>query len=195
MQDNIHTRIKDRRIALGLSQVDLATQTHVSQPTIANWENGSHVPRPLALERISKALDVEPSWLLSGILSEQKNPATDYLSRPIRHVAIYPWPQSLSDIKSTDRLNYVTFASRAEQLVGFMSDGVYAPLGTILLFDFTPKQIIRTRPVLCENAKGLKIVDPKNVSQDGQKHPDCNFKENECVAQLCASLTLYENEN
>ena len=137
MAEDIHTRIKDRRITLGLSQVDLANQTHVSQPTIANWENGSHVPRPLALERISKALDVEPSWLLSGILSELKNPATDYLSRPIRHVAIYPWPKSLSDIKSSDRLNYITFATRAEQVVGFMSDGKYAPADTILSVSYT----------------------------------------------------------
>ena len=86
--DKLHKRIKSTRLKRGLSQAVLAEQAGVSQPTVANWENGSHIPRRPALVRIGAALGVEPDWLLSGNYAQAHGTIQDYLSRPIRHVPV-----------------------------------------------------------------------------------------------------------
>lgn len=90
----LHTRIKSSRLEQGLSQARLAKETGVSQPTVANWETGSHIPRRQALEKISRALNVEQDWLLSGSNDQRDTHMETYLSKPIRHVPIYAWPTS-----------------------------------------------------------------------------------------------------
>jgi len=61
---NVGQRIKSARQALGLSQSDLADLTDVSQPTVANWEKGSHAPRHATLSKIAGALKSTPASLL-----------------------------------------------------------------------------------------------------------------------------------
>lgn len=87
--NSLHLRIKSTRQSLGLSQARLAADTGVSQPTVANWEAGSHIPRQKALERISAALGVEEDWLLSGKEDRALRSANQYLASPIRHIPIY----------------------------------------------------------------------------------------------------------
>lgn len=91
---NLHTRIKSSRLEQGLSQARLAKEAGVSQPTVANWETGSHIPRRQALEKISRALNVEQDWLLSGRIERGETHVETYLAKPIRHVPIYAWPAS-----------------------------------------------------------------------------------------------------
>lgn len=88
----LHSRIRQTRQSLGLSQSSLASAVGVSQPTVANWETGSHVPRKKALTKIGLALNVEEDWLLSGRQDTGPARAESYLSLPIRHVPIYAWP-------------------------------------------------------------------------------------------------------
>jgi len=45
-----------RRAALGLSQAALARQLGVSQPTVARWESGEHVPELPTLLRLADQL-------------------------------------------------------------------------------------------------------------------------------------------
>ncbi len=40
--------LKDARLKLGLSQTELAREIHVSFTTINRYENGHHMPTPLA---------------------------------------------------------------------------------------------------------------------------------------------------
>jgi DNA-binding XRE family transcriptional regulator len=51
--------IRDRRLALGLSQVELATRAGVTQPALSWLEAGGVVPTIPLLERISAALDAD----------------------------------------------------------------------------------------------------------------------------------------
>jgi transcriptional regulator with XRE-family HTH domain len=97
------TRIREARLALGLSQIELADRVQVSQPTIAHWEQGTHAPRQLALVRLADALGVSRAWLLDGAGAAQ--PLTDptrsahgrsYLTRPMRHAPMYLWPTTVS---------------------------------------------------------------------------------------------------
>lgn len=118
--ENLHSRIKSRRINQGLSQARLAKETGVSQPTVANWENGSHIPRKNALSRIGQALKVEESWLLSGQESQTQRSVEAYLARPIRHVPIYGWPapgQGLFENRPEGYIPYPTVVERAFALV------------------------------------------------------------------------------
>ncbi len=118
--DNLQSRIKTSRINRGLSQAALAQKAGVSQPTVANWENGSHVPRRAVLERIGEALGVEPMWLLSGDFRHGDSPAQAYTQHPIRHLPIYDWPQSEYNFLSSPPIGFIPFSTRRENLFGLM---------------------------------------------------------------------------
>ena len=51
--------VRDRRLALGLSQTDLATQAGMTQPALSRLEAGGVIPTIPLLERISAALDAD----------------------------------------------------------------------------------------------------------------------------------------
>src|ERR1700749_974591 len=51
--------VRQRRLALGLSQVDLAARAGVTQPALSRLEAGGVVPTIPLLERITAALDAE----------------------------------------------------------------------------------------------------------------------------------------
>lgn len=109
----LHRRIKSTRLDQKLSQAELALRTGVSQPTVANWENGSHIPRKNALDRISTALGVESDWLLSGDYAKAHNSVQDYLSQPIRHVPIYKWPEDPAALFTRPPEGYLTYPTES----------------------------------------------------------------------------------
>lgn len=47
------SKIKAMRDHLGLSQSELAKEMHVSQQTVAAWENGTRMPRAAALIQLA----------------------------------------------------------------------------------------------------------------------------------------------
>jgi ribosome-binding protein aMBF1 (putative translation factor) len=51
--------VRERRLALGLSQVELATRAGMAQPALSRLEAGGVVPTIPLLERISMALDAD----------------------------------------------------------------------------------------------------------------------------------------
>lgn len=51
--------VRERRVALGLSQVQLAARAGMSQPALSRLEAGGVVPTIPLLERISVALDAD----------------------------------------------------------------------------------------------------------------------------------------
>ena len=58
-------RIRQARIRLGLSRANLAKLVGVNERTITNYENGKTM-KPSILQKIAKALEVDPQWLLTG---------------------------------------------------------------------------------------------------------------------------------
>jgi ribosome-binding protein aMBF1 (putative translation factor) len=51
--------VRERRLALGLSQVDLATRAGMTQPALSRLEAGGVIPTIPLLDRISAALDAD----------------------------------------------------------------------------------------------------------------------------------------
>jgi len=51
--------VRDRRLALGLSQVELATRARMTQPALSRLEAGGVIPTIPLLDRISAALDAD----------------------------------------------------------------------------------------------------------------------------------------
>ena len=51
--------VRDRRLALGLSQVELATRAGMTQPALSRLEAGGVIPTIPLLDRISAALDAD----------------------------------------------------------------------------------------------------------------------------------------
>lgn len=131
-------RLKSRRKELGLSQNELAKSCGVSQPTIANWERGGHVPRQAALASIALGLDVDPLWLLSGLTPSDKSPAHLHLTKPIRNIPIFGWPAHVDDLKTAQAQSYVTLSMAGDDMLAIIAPCESDfPDGTILIFDTT----------------------------------------------------------
>lgn len=132
---NLHARIRSTRIEQGLSQAQLALEAGVSQPTVANWETGSHIPRRNALKKISKALNVEQNWLLSGDQT-LRNATTDiYLSRPIRHVPIFTWPKPGKAALSDAPKGYLPYPTEKQDSFALIDTDNSALRNRILIFE------------------------------------------------------------
>ena len=57
--------LKKLRIEKGYSQREMAELVYVTRSTVARWENGSRLPDPVMISRLSKSLGVETGMLLS----------------------------------------------------------------------------------------------------------------------------------
>lgn len=57
-------RLRERRLALGLSIKRLAAQLGLSWHQPQRWETGENLPSLEALERLCGALGVTPNWLM-----------------------------------------------------------------------------------------------------------------------------------
>lgn len=80
----ISIRIKERRMALGLSVDDLAKKINKNRATIYRYENGNIENMPInIIEPLAKALQTTPSFLLG--LEDKKNTTTDNTIRLVAH--------------------------------------------------------------------------------------------------------------
>ncbi len=144
----IGQRIREARTRRSWSQARLAKATLVSQPTVANWENGSHSPREAALERLTIALEVQRLWLLEGHISapnamHRTQPMRDagYFSTPILHIAVLPWPTGENQVSALGAtpMRHVAAAVRAQSPFALDCDDPALsrafPARTTIIFD------------------------------------------------------------
>lgn len=54
--ERINLKIKERRQALGMTQVQLGEKMNVSQAVVANWEAGLFLPKTRDLPALARAL-------------------------------------------------------------------------------------------------------------------------------------------
>lgn len=59
-------RIRQRLKELGLKSVDISKATSISSGGVSHWLNGNSKPRGENLIKLSKLLQCEPEWLLTG---------------------------------------------------------------------------------------------------------------------------------
>lgn len=65
-------RLKSIRLEKGLTQKEVAEKLNVSQVMYQKWEKGVRNPKEETIERLAKALEIEPDYLsgYTGDLSE-----------------------------------------------------------------------------------------------------------------------------
>ncbi|MGB0906702.1 MAG: helix-turn-helix domain-containing protein [Maricaulaceae bacterium] len=175
---NFHTRLKKARLEQRLSQIQLAEKARVTQPTIANWESGSHIPRQAALARLSDVLKVETGWLLLGSRNETSGNHVDYLSLPTRHITIYAWNDDWETLKNSKPLGYMPYASESASLIA-ISMPLIGSHGRVF-------HIVDTHAPFAKKSEGLCFAMTKN----GLDILPANIAEN-IAAHICATLSIY----
>jgi transcriptional regulator with XRE-family HTH domain len=160
---SMSARIKEARQARGWSQQELAERVSVSQPTIVHWEQGTHIPRHLALARLADALGVSRQWLQGGgdtvetavavktgasisIGTAQQN----YLTQPLQHVAIYAGPLDRTEIAACLRgeriaIGYAPVATATKSPLGVRVDDPSVrrefPKGSVAIIECGEKEL------------------------------------------------------
>ena len=148
---SIGERIKSARLSKGLSQTELAHAAAVSQPTVANWENDSHAPRQLALERLAGILNTTAQFFLNGSAYDARyvQAPGEYLDTPIRHVPIIKWPRLDEIVKGRVHvppgMDYIAVCTGAARPFGLIANDpnmtAQFPIGTTIIFDSAPGEL------------------------------------------------------
>lgn len=160
---NLHTRIRNYRKKLGLSQSDMAAKCGVSQPTIANWERGGHIPRHDAIGKIAACFGVDSVWLLSGKLPVDRTPSYQYLSIPIRHIPVFEWYSSAKAFSTASAQRYVSLALDNEDVFGLIATEANGfDDGTTLFFDRNATLAANTR-FLANSAGRLVLAEASDI--------------------------------
>ncbi len=161
---SMSARIKEARQARGWSQQELAERVSVSQPTIVHWEQGTHIPRHLALARLADALGVSRQWLqgdsveaarsvvpqMSGNRSPNST-ALDYLAQTLRHVPIFSGPLDGAEINACLRgerspVGYLPIVLNVKVPIALRVDDPSIrrefPKGSVALIDCADKELV-----------------------------------------------------
>jgi transcriptional regulator with XRE-family HTH domain len=161
---SMSVRIKEARQARGWSQQELAERVSVSQPTIVHWEQGTHIPRHLALARLADALGVSRQWLqgdgttadavpiISAGFSQQSYVShQNYLSQPLYHVAIFSGPLDKTEIEASLRgernpIGYVPIAMDLKCPIAMRVDDTAVrrefPKGSLAIIECTQNSLV-----------------------------------------------------
>jgi transcriptional regulator with XRE-family HTH domain len=63
-QQQVATHIRSNRQRLGLSQIDLADELGVTQPSVSSWERGKQMPDMKNLVQLERLFELAPGTLL-----------------------------------------------------------------------------------------------------------------------------------
>ena len=77
--------VKSQREAKGLTQAQLATLVGVTQPAVAQWENGDGYPEARRVGRLAVAIDVSAEWLLKALADDVEETPTRHVTPPKPH--------------------------------------------------------------------------------------------------------------
>ena len=66
MKSTIGERLRTAREGKDMDQNTLAVKTGVVTRTLQRWEKGEQVPDGIAITKIAKVTNVQPTWLLTG---------------------------------------------------------------------------------------------------------------------------------
>lgn len=149
--NSIGNRIKQARLGQGLSQVELAHAANVSQPTVANWENDSHIPRQAALDKLAGILSTSANWIRIGDteITNGVHNSSGYLTRPIQHVPISTWPTTANikdeRITPSPARDYVALSILASAPFALIANdpnmAAHFPIGVAIIFDATAGEL------------------------------------------------------
>ncbi len=92
MMKTFSARLRSRRVALGLSQIDLGKSTGVHRTSIGAYEDGKRTPTAEVFMLMAQTLQVDPGWLM-GL----KNDMGD-----IAYVPVYRLPAPGEPLETTD---------------------------------------------------------------------------------------------
>ena len=87
MKTTIGDRLREARESKEMDQSTLADKAGIATRTLQRWEKGEQVPDGVAITKIAKATNVQPSWLLTG--------EGEMYAVPSRPENVYPLPGSL----------------------------------------------------------------------------------------------------
>lgn len=176
MTTSLGARIRQARLAQYMSQQDLADAAKVSQPTVANWEKGSHIPRQAALLRLANILNTSSRWFLVGddSLGNTQTAPAQYLSMPIHHIGFHPWPVS-ADItplianKDTAHAplnlgvpsDYIAVSVMAQRPFALIANDPQMagrfPIGTAIIFDGVPGPLLPAKYYLFAHGNDIVV--------------------------------------
>ncbi|MEZ9701938.1 S24 family peptidase [Vibrio sp. 10N.261.46.E12] len=71
---NLSSKLKNKRIALGLSQRELAKKIGVTGTSISQWEREENIPKGVSLFKLANVLNVSVEWLSNGEFETNPSP-------------------------------------------------------------------------------------------------------------------------
>ncbi|MFA0080246.1 S24 family peptidase [Vibrio artabrorum] len=74
LMKNLSSKLRNKRMSLGLSQRALAKKIGVTSTSISQWEREENIPKGASLFKLANVLDVSIEWLTNGELEIKQPP-------------------------------------------------------------------------------------------------------------------------
>lgn len=73
--NSLSSKLRSKRVSLGLSQRELAKKIGVTGTSISQWEREENIPKGASLFKLAEVLEVPIEWLTNGELEIKQPPA------------------------------------------------------------------------------------------------------------------------
>ncbi|WP_145554883.1 LexA family protein [Yersinia canariae] len=177
----IAERVKTRRIELGLTQRELADKSGTTQQSIVNIENGK-TNNPRNLLELSKALSVDPDYLMYGKGISNVLPAGDY-TKGVRYPVISSvqagaWAEAIEVYTTRDVELWLESDAHVQGEAFWLEvdgDSMTAPIGlsvpegTFVLFD-TGREPVNGNLVIAKLTDSNEVTFKKLVIDGGLRY-------------------------
>ena len=108
-------RMKEAMLRANKKQIDISRETGIAKGTISNYLYGKYEPKPEAVAKIAKSLDVSDMWLMGYDVPMRRNKKlADYEDNP-HELELHDYFETLETKEQKDIVEYVKAVSNGDK--------------------------------------------------------------------------------
>ena len=108
-------RMKEAMLRANKKQIDISRETGIAKGTISNYLYGKYEPKPEAVAKIAKSLDVSDMWLMGyDVPMKRSKSLTDYEENP-HELELHDYFETLETKEQKNIVEYVKAVSNGDK--------------------------------------------------------------------------------
>lgn len=180
---NLHVeRMKERRLALGLTQESLAALVGVTQKAIAKWESGN-TARPSKLKELAESLQCSDDWLLGGA----DKPSAPKGIGVISQVHAGKLAEAIDNYSPGDAEEFVDYDGpcRSDKMIALRVKGTsmnyISPEGSIIFVDLLDREMTSNRLYVVKVGDDNEVTYKRYKASPPRLEPDSADRHHEPI--------------
>lgn len=108
-------RIKEAMLRANKKQIDISRETGIAKGTISNYLYGKYEPKPEAVAKLAKSLDVSDMWLMGYDVPMKRSKNLDNYEENPHELELHDYFETLETKDQKDIVEYVKAVSNGDK--------------------------------------------------------------------------------